>query len=159
MKKTVLFAALAAIMVLGVAGAAFADIVAYPGALVAGAQKATNSLDPVEVKASVNPKITLTVNTPDAAQAVDFGAVDPGTTTGGKAVTLTVDSNKQFDLTCGEDITGLLGEITLNRDLGNSLNHVKGSAISFTDNYSIVVPVDADPTTYSAFVTYSVVQD
>lgn len=158
MKKAVVLA-LAAIMVLGVAGAAFANIEAYDGSLYApGRWQASNSTDPVEVKATVNPKITLTVETPDAAQSVDFGAVDPGATYGGKTVTLTVDSNKQFDLTATPDVTGF-GTLTLTRSLANQADHAKGAGIVFTDNYGIDVPVDADPIGYTATVTYSVVQD
>lgn len=159
MKKTALLVALATVMVLGVAGAAFADIVGYTGAVYApGRWAADNSSDPVEVKATVNPKITLTVDTPDAAQAVDFGAIDPGATYGGKTVTLTVDSNKQFDLTATEDLTSF-GALVLNRSLADAADNAKGVDITFTDTYSIDVPADADPTAYSAFVTYSVVQD
>jgi len=68
--KKVIVLALAAIMLLGVAGAAFAESVTYT-------VPASNTGDPVDVKATVNPKIELTVDTPDASQTVDFGAVDP----------------------------------------------------------------------------------
>jgi|GEM_PF-3565740 len=163
MKKAVLLGALAALMLFGIVGLAVADDVTYPGSLfAAGRWQADNSADPVEVKATVNPKITLTIATPDGAQSVDFDAVDPGTYDG-KAVTLTVNSNKKFDLTVSETLTGFEdagGEaITLNRDLADTADVAKGSAIPFTDNYEIVVPWEIDPGVYSAFVTYSVIQD
>ncbi|MBN2840337.1 MAG: hypothetical protein JXP37_05200 [Coriobacteriia bacterium] len=163
MKKAVLLGALAAVMLFGIVGLAVADPVDYPGSLFApGRWQADNSADPVEVKATVNPKITLTVNTPDDDQSVNFGSVDPGTYDG-KTVTLTVNSNKQFDLTVSETLTGFEdvgGEsITLNRGLADTEDVAKGSAIPFTDNYEIVVPWEIDPGVYSAFVTYSVLQD
>jgi opacity protein-like surface antigen len=152
MKKAVVLA-LAAIMVLGVAAAAFADQAVYsdnaaPNASTSGV---------VNVSATVNPKITLTIDTPDAGQYVAFGAVDPGATYGPLTVGLTVDSNKKFDLTSTQDTTGF-GALTLGRTLADVSGHAKGAGITFSDDYGITVPIDADPGDYSATVTYSVVQ-
>jgi len=77
-------------MLFGVVGLASADIVTY----TAPAQGT------VTVNANVNPKISLTIDTPDAAQTVDFGAVDPETAYT-DSVDLTVKSNKVYDLTVG----------------------------------------------------------
>lgn len=160
MKKAVVLA-LAAIMVLGVAGAAFAESVDYPGSLVAGVWTATNSADPVEVRATVNPKITLTVDTPDASQSVEWLSVDPGVTgLGGKTVTVMVDSNKQFDLHVTESVAAFTAaDITLHRTVNDSPNQGKGQDVTFNDAYSIDTTWDTEPGTYTATVTYTVTQD
>ena len=159
MKKAVVLA-LAAIMVLGVAGAAFADVVTYDGSLYApGRWQAAGT---VNVSATVNPKLELTIDTPSAAsQTVAFGAVDPGTS-GPLTVNLAVSSNKQFDLTASEALAGFQtvdGDITLNRTLADQLDQGKGAAVPFSDDYSIDVPWTVDPGTYSATVTYTALQD
>lgn len=160
MKKAVVVA-LAAIMVLSVAGVALADTVSYPGTQLApGRYQATNSGDPVDVKVTVNPKITLTVDTPDAAQSVDFGSVDPGTTgLGGKTVGLSVNSNKRFDLTVAEDVTNFAAnDVTLHRTLANTANNAKGQNVTFSDAYSIDTAWTTEPGAYTATVTYTVTQ-
>jgi len=58
-KKTIVFA-LAAIMVLGVAGAAFADSVTYEGTS-SGTPPVWSAAGTVNASAKVNPKITLTL--------------------------------------------------------------------------------------------------
>lgn len=155
MKKTIVLV-LAAVMVLGVAGAAFAGSATYTDNTSPKAS-VNNAAAPVVVSATVNPKISLTVLAPDAGQTVAFGNVDPGTTTASKTVTLTVISNKKFDLTSSQDLTGF-GTLTLTRDFVNQNGHAKSASVSFSDNYQIVVPADADPLPYSASVTYSAVQ-
>ena len=155
MKKAVVLA-LAAIMVLGVAGAAFAGSATYTDSTTPLAS-VNNSAAPGVVSATVNPKISLTVVAPDAGQTVAFGAVDPGATYAGKKVTLTVVSNKKFNLTSTQDVTSF-GSLTLVRDFTDKTGQAKTAGASFDDNYSIVVPADADPQAYSASVTYSAVQ-
>jgi hypothetical protein len=145
--------ALAISIVLGVVGYATADIVTYNGAGIP--REASGS---VTVRASVNPKITLTVDTPNAGQEVDCGAVDPGTTTGGKTVALSVDSNKSFDLTSTQDTTSF-DSIALTRTLGNSTGNAKGANSTFSDDYAIDVPWTTEPGNYTAGVVYTVVQN
>lgn len=153
MKKPVLLA-LAAIMLFGVAGAAFADSATYTNNTP---PLASTTAAPVTVSATVNPKISLTVTTPDVGQTVAYGAVDPGATYGGKTVNLVVNSNKRFDLTAVQNTTSF-GTLTLTRSFANALGNAKGINVAFADNYSITVPADADPLPYTATVTYSVVQ-
>lgn len=162
MRKQLLFGVLAVVLLFGVVAFASADVVTYDDTATPG--EATNG-GALEVKASVNPKITLTVDAPDGGAGqtwVDFGAVDPGVHNG-KAVGLLVSSNKAFDLTSSQDTaafgSGGTGQITLTRDLEDSVANAKGKDIPFTDNYEIDVPWDTDPGSYSAFVTYTVTQN
>lgn len=153
MKRMAIVASVAAAMLLSAVAFASADVQTYTGA--GNPRTASGN---VNVSATVNPKITLTVDTPDAAQSVDFGAVDPGTT-GGKTVDLSVNSNKQFDLAVTQDTTSF-GGITLNRTLGAGENDIaKGAGIARSDDYSIDVPWTTDPGAYTATVTYTVTQD
>jgi len=153
MKRMVLVATLAAAMVLSAAAFANADVATYTGAGVPRTASGN-----VTVTAAVNPKITLTVDTPEAGQSVDFGAVDPGVSAS-KAVNLSVDSNKQFDLVAAQDTT-LFGGITLNRTLGTGESNIaKGANVARIDTYSLDVPWTTDPNPYTATVTYTVTQD
>lgn len=155
MRKQVLFGVLAVVLLFGLVGLASADQATYD---VAGNTQTGN----VNVTASVNPKITLQITTPDAAQTVAFGAVDPGVTLGG-SVGLLVNSNKDFDLAITQDTSAFgsgVGEmITLTRSLDAGQNGVgKGKDVLFTDDYSIDVPWETDPNPYTASVTYTVTQ-
>lgn len=145
MRKSVLFGVLIVAMLFGVVGLASADIVSYS----APAQGT------VTANASVNPKITLTIDTPDLAQTVDFGAVDPETAYT-DTVDLTVKSNKVYDLTVGAPA----GDVAL---LGftNSLASVTGAAKGtniYTDTYGINVPFTTDPGNYAVTVQYTAAQ-
>lgn len=160
MKKAFLIGVLAVAVLFGVVAYSTAASQTFTGVVVApGQQEASNTVNPVRVAASVNPKITLTVTTPDATQTVDFGAVDPGGPYGGKTVGLSVDSNKQFDLVATQN-TAAFGGITLTRSLGAGENNIaKGQAVTRNDAYSITVPWSTDPGAYNAFVNYTVTQD
>ena len=159
MKKTLVLA-LAALMLFGVAGVALAESVDYTGVDVAGTWTATNGGDPVEVRATVNPKITLTVNTPDASQSVEWLGVDPDTTVGGKTVDVYVDSNKQFDLAVSENVAAFTAaDITLTRSLAAQADQGKGKDVHFADAYQITTTYNTEPGTYAAYVTYTVTQD
>lgn len=156
MRKQVLFGVLAVVLLFGLVGLASADIATYnvPGNTQTG---------DVNVTASVNPKITLQITTPDALQTVAFGPVDPGNHPGG-SVGLLVDSNKAFDLDITQDTSAFgsagPGElITLTRSLGaGSAAVAKGQAIPFIDDYEIDVPWATEPGAYAATVTYTVTQ-
>lgn len=151
MKRMAIVATIAAAMLLSAVSFAAADDASYSGSSSASGD--------VTVKAKVNPKITLTVTTPDAGQVVDFGTVDPGSYSG-ESVSLSVNSNKQFDLVASQD-TASFGGISLTRSLGaGESNIAKGASIARTDNYSINVPWTVDPDVdYTATVTYTVTQD
>lgn len=154
MRNTVVIAMLSLVLLFSMVALAMADVVTYPGSLYApGRWQASGT---VTVAATVNPKITLTINTPDPAQTVDFGAVDPGVAVGPETVGLSVNSNKQFDLT--KTVVGA-APIGLTTTLADTPNVSKGSNVTFSDDYSINVPWTTDPGAYTATVTYSVIQD
>lgn len=151
MKKSVLVAALAVAVVFGVAAYATADIATY--ALPGNTQSGT-----VNVTASVNPKITLTITTPDPAQSVAFGALDGGATAS-KDVTLLVDSNKAFDLVKVVTDPASAALMGFSTSLADQADVVKGEDIPFTDTYSVTVPFTTDPGTYTTGVQYTVTQN
>lgn len=168
MRKQVLFGVLAVVLLFGLVGLASAGTATFDDALTPGT--ATNSSNPVVVRAKVNPKITLTIAAPNESTTtplptdcwVDFGAIDPGSY-GPVPVTLTVDSNKAFTLDGVQDTSafgsGGAGQITLNRThIEDWANGVKGVDQAFTDNYSIVVPWETEPGEYTAEVVYTVAQ-
>lgn len=158
MKKTVLLGMLAAVMLFGIAGLAAAESVTYDGTNVGpGIWEAKN--DPaVDVKATVNPKITLTVDTPDDSQEVLFGDVYPGT-----AVTADVDlevkSNKAWSMVVVQD--GDDAELGLSTTAPASIfaNYGDKGERAGTDTYTVDVPWDTDPGDYVATVQYTVTQN
>lgn len=156
MKKAVVLA-LAAMMLLGVAGAAFADSVAHPGALVAGKQVASG---PVAVKAQVNPKISLTITTPDDPQTVDFGLVDPATTYT-ESVTLAVKSNKAWTMQALESGDAAITDnltLTAPATVFGANYGLKGEW-SGTDTYTLNMPWTVEAgVPYTASVLYTVTQ-
>ncbi|MDO8848851.1 MAG: hypothetical protein Q7W51_10755 [Coriobacteriia bacterium] len=155
MKKAVVLA-LAAIMVLGVVGAAFADAVPYPGAVNGdGDLEATNGASPVQVTASVKSKLTLTVDTPDGSQTAAFGDVYPGAAAVTEDVDVTVQSNKSW--TSSTSVAGQDALMGLSR-AGFPASGAKG-ANTYTDTYTVNVPWTTDPGDYTATVTYTVTQD
>lgn len=159
MKKAVVLA-LAAIMVLGVAGAAFAGSGTYDN--VPGAN--TVSSGPVTVSAKVNPKLTLTVVTPDGGGLLlDWASIDPSTPPASKTVNLTVDSNKAYTVTVASVFTNLTNAgITVNRALDVSTG-TKGQSRAHVDTVSLAATSgswwDVEPGTYTGSITYTVTQN
>ena len=151
-RSIVVAALVAVILLLGAVTYATADTAIVYG--VGGASQTAS--DTVTVKATVNPKLTLTVTTPANTQTVDFGAVDPGTAYGPQAVTLTVQSNKTYNIS---KVTVGAAPIGLTTSLANSNNNARTAGQLYTDNYSINVPWTTDPGAYTATVTYTVVQN
>lgn len=105
MKKTLVLA-LAAVMVLGVAGAAFAGSNVFSDTVTAG----TTDPAAVTVNAKVNSKITLTVATTEGSGTdllLDWATtpLNPGDDPAAKDVTLEVKSNKPYLL--NRDTTGM----------------------------------------------------
>ncbi|MDR3685992.1 MAG: hypothetical protein P4L93_03395 [Coriobacteriia bacterium] len=117
---------------------------------------AQTATDTVTVKTTINPKLVLTVVTPAASQTVDFGTLDPGTVTGTQPVSLTVSSNKTYNITIAKVGDAAIG---LNTTLANSTNNAKTASQVFPDTYSLNVPWTTDPGTYTATVQYTVVQN
>ena len=152
MKKSVLFGALVVAVLLSAAAYATADSVTYTAPN--GNPRTTSGT--VNVSATVNPKLTLTIVTPLVSQAVDFGAVDPGVATGPQTVNLSVSSNKKYDLS--KTIVGA-APIGLTTTLGASLANAETAATPFSDAYSINVPWTTAPGPYTATVQYTVTQN
>lgn len=150
MRKTVLLSALAAVMLFGIVGLAVAD-----SATFSGNPSASNAADLVEVKASVNPKITLTIDTPDADQEVLFGPVDPEDPQTAD-VDLEVKSNKGWSMTVVKGGDEALLGLTTAYEAGTTSG--KGTWTA-TDEYEINVPYTTDPGDYVATVQYTVTQN
>lgn len=156
MNKKLLFTTLVAAFLLSAAAIAVADVSAPIVGTANGAGKLESS-GPVNVKATVNPKLTLTITTPDAGQSVDFGAVDPGSVIGGKTVSLQVNSNKDYSL--AKSVAGDNVAIGLATSLAAATTGVKGAGAPISDAYSINVPWDTAPAAYTATVQYTVTQN
>ena len=159
MKKAVGLA-LAAIMVLGVAGAAMAGN-SGPIAGVGGTASGV-----VNISAKVNPKLTLTLDTDDGVDPnllLDWAAIDPDVAPADKDVRILVDSNKQFDLAVAEDFSDFAGSgITISNTLAAGEDDIaKGKAVSRTDTVSLTSADwwQVDPDTYTGTITYTVTQD
>lgn len=152
MKNSMLFGVLAVVLLFGAVGLATADTVTYP--LVPDSPPATSASGTVSVTAKVNPKISLMITTPDAAQTVAFGDVEPGVAVS-DSVALQVQSNKVYDLdtTLGGD-NALIG---LTTSVGDLTGEAKGTN-NYTDTYGVDVPYSTDPGTYTATVQYTVTQ-
>ncbi len=151
MKKALLISALAVALLLSVVAFATADVATYGGSGVSTASGV------VTAKVTVRPKITLTINTPDAGQTADFGTVDPGTAAGGKTVNLSVDSNKAFTLS--KAVAGQTAEMGFSSTLAASSAGAKGQNQTFSDDYSINVPWSTEPGNYASTITYTVTQN
>jgi len=153
MKKTMLLAVLAMVMLLGAASFAVAD----SSGIIPGVGNPREASGTVIVTAQASPKLELTITTPDALQHVDFGIVDPGTVTGGKQVTLLVKSNKEYSIT--KTPSGDVTEMGLTTSLADSTANAKTAGATFTDNYSINVPWTTEAgQALSANVLYTVSQ-
>ena len=153
MKRNLILGVLVtAILMLGAATYAQADTAIVYG--VGGASKTAS--DTVTVKAAINPKLTLTVITPAATQTVDFGTVDPGSSSGPQLVTLTVQSNKTYDVSIVKSGDTTIG---LSTTLGSSSTNARSAGRVFNDNYSLNVPWTTSPGSYIATVQYTVTQN
>lgn len=159
MKKTLVLA-LAAIMVLGVAGAAFAGSNVYTDSVTKG----TTDPATVTVQAKVNPKITLSVSTPDGAGTdllLDWATtpLDPGTDPAAKDVTLVVQSNKDYSL--NRDASGMsaLAPFNITYGLAASTAGTKPGA-THTDSVDPgTVSYDIAPdTVFTGTLVYTAVQ-
>jgi spore coat protein U-like protein len=153
MKKGLLLGALLVAALLLSATFALADTANYANVLPSKATSGT-----VTATATVNPKITLQIVTPDPSQTVDFGAVDPGIGAPiTKAVSLTVASNKAFDLTINK-----AGTMFSTPALHFSTSLVPGSGAKpgavFNDTYSFQPDFNADAGNYNGTVQYTVTQ-
>jgi hypothetical protein len=151
-KKTLLLAVLAVALFLGAAAFATAASQTYPGS---GSPNST-ATGSVVVTATVNPKINLTIVAPDATQTVNFGAVDPGSLSATKTVSLSVDSNKTFSLS--KTVGGSSAQLGLVTTLANSASNPKGAGTAFSDLMSVQPSFNTTPGVYNATVQYTVTQ-
>jgi hypothetical protein len=152
MKKALLVGLLVGVIVLGTVAFAAADSATYTGA---GTPRVASGT--VTVTAMANPKLTLTIVTPDPAQTVDFGAQDPmsGAT---DTVDLTVQSNKAYTIT--KTVGGQVALMGLATDPAiNGATGTKTAGRLHTDTYTLNIPWDTDPDVpMSATVQYTVTQ-
>jgi len=152
MKRIAFIATAVAVMVLG--------IFAYAGA---ASQPATST---VNVKATVNPKITLSLD----SSTVDFGTIDPETT-GSKDCTLTVQSNKTYTVVRGDEtgyakptgatpgtFAAAMGLTMKTAAPFDSSVQAKTASSVLTDKYTYNIPWTTDDGNYSANYTYTVTQ-
>jgi len=151
MKKKLVFGALVAALLLSAAAYATADVVTIDGT---GTPR--EAVGNVTTKVTINPKLTLTITTPEATQTVDFGTLDPGTTTAVKNVALNVKSNKVYSVT--KVVTGDTALLGLSTTLADSTGNGKTAGQAFSDDYQLTVPWTTDPGAYTANVQYTVAQ-
>jgi hypothetical protein len=148
--RAILVGIVAAAILMSLAAFASANTVTYPGS---GSPQSAEGT--VTVNATVNPLLTLTIETPDAAQTVDFGNVDPGATPSDD-VTVTVESNQQWDMT--KTASGDVADLGLTTSLA-APQDVSAGSNTYTDTYSLDVPWTTAPGAYTAYVQYSVTQE
>jgi hypothetical protein len=149
--RAILVGIVAAAILMSLAAFASADTVTYPGS----GSPFQSAEGTVTVNATVNPLLTLTIETPDAAQTVDFGNVDPGATPSDD-VTITVESNQQWDMT--KTTSGDVADLGLSTSLAAPQDVAAGQN-TYTDTYSLNVPWTTAPGAYTAYVEYSVTQE
>ncbi|MDZ4063176.1 MAG: hypothetical protein U1E22_00750 [Coriobacteriia bacterium] len=158
MKKLVVVGILIVAVVFGLVAYASADTVN----LVVGGNPLAGSGN-VTVRAVVNPRLTVSITTPDAAQTVDFGSLNPGDNPADKNVVILVSSNKAFQIDKAMGSTNLAANLSMTMTYPAGLdvaNGVKGANTSFTDIYHIpAVAWTVDPGTYVDTVTYTVTQN
>lgn len=100
--------------------------------------------------------ITLTIQTPNAGQSVDFGAIDPGVTTAPRSVTVTVNSSSGY--TISRSVAGDATRMGLAVS-GNANGTKPAGTASFTDSFTLTPPWTTDPgVPLVATVTYTVTQ-
>jgi hypothetical protein len=139
MKRTIVIALIVVCMVFGV---------------VAYATAATTDTGTVNVSVTPNAKITLSLSTTTVA----FPAIDPGVASAIMPVTVTVSSNKGYNLT--KTIGGAAASMGLTTSLADiTLKAGAKGVVPYTDNYQVTVPWTTDGgTALAATVKYDVTQ-
>jgi len=156
MKKVLFVSVLAIALVMGIASSAFAASVTYGP----GAAPISNSATPVNVRATVNPRVQMTITCPDATQTVDFGTLNPEDTAAAKLVQIDIRSNQNFHLAKTVATPSVISalNITMTYADGSSTAGSPGNT-TINDNYSIAapgVPWTTAPGDYNTNVTYTV---
>ncbi len=113
----------------------------------------------VTVSANVNPKLVLTIATPNTdGLTVDFGTVDPGSSYGPQTVNLNVKSNLKYDLTHVLTDATPIGLSNTFTDVSTATKPATVAGDDYTDVYSLNVPTNADPGAHTATVVYTATQ-
>lgn len=103
------------------------------------------------------PELTLTITTPDSGMTVDFGAVDPETTTPTKTVTVTVTSSAPYTIT--RTVSGDAAAMGLTIT-GDATGSKPAGTATFSDAYRLAPPITTEAgVPLSAQVSYTVVHD
>jgi hypothetical protein len=102
------------------------------------------------------PYLSMTINTPDAGQSVDFGAVDPGATTSGASVSVSVNSSAPFTVT--RTISGSQAQLGLTV-VGTAIGAKPMGSAVFSDVYRLTPPWTTAPQiALTSSVVYTVTQ-
>jgi hypothetical protein len=156
MKKSLLLGILAVVILL-VGAVAYANADSVTVTKTGSGTAAQTATDTVHATAAINPKLILTVVTPNNTQTVDFGTRDPGDSAGPFPVSLTVSSNKNYNVTV-DKTDPTLTSLGFSATLLDQLNQPAGALAPFTDQYSVAIPWTTAPGSYTANVKYTVVQ-
>lgn len=144
MKRVVIVGVFVALALFGTVAYSVADTVTYGPS--AGPESGT-----VTVNATVNPRLRLTIATPDPGQAVEFGAIDPGTLYT-DTVDVTCQSNRDYDLaiTPAGDVAAL--GFTQSQA---ALDEAPKGTQTYTDTYGVNASWDTTAGAYSVTVQYT----
>jgi len=105
------------------------------------------------------PYLMMTITTPDGDQSVEFGAIDPGATTGGKNVRLQITSSAQYTITRAVTGGGSLGLEVSGVPVGTPQPATVATPATFTDTFTLTPPWTTDPgVPLVATVVYTVTQ-
>lgn len=150
--KTMIVAVVALALLAGMAVFAVANTVeTYMGTGNPAAASGT-----VTARAVINPRLEMTITTPNTLQTVDFGNVEPGTTTT-RSVSIEIKSNRQHTLTRVISGTGVT-PLGFSTSLPNSGVLPRTASTTHNDIYTIAVPWTTEPGPYNASVAYTVTQ-
>lgn len=160
MKKALLIGVLVAVIVLGATGLAAANTVTYGPATT----PVSNGASPVVVQATINAKVQMSITTTGGAQTLDFGTLDPGSSTGTDTVVIQVNSNKSWTMDKALSNPGILGSLNMTTKYAAGSNILGGatapsaSGTTVTDEFKINgVPWNTAPGAYTTNVTYTVI--
>ena len=102
------------------------------------------------------PYMSMTITTPGASQGVDFGAVDPGVSTAGATVSISVNSSLPFTIT--RVISGSQTQLGLTV-AGTATGAKPAGTANFIDTFRLTPPWTTDPqVALAASVVYTVTQ-
>lgn len=158
-KGIILVAVLAAVLVMTAVTYAGANAVVYNGS---GSPFAASGS--VQATVTINPKLAMTITTPDPGQKVMFAAADPGSGAQSKTVNISVDSNHDFVLAVDKSgVSNAAGNIGISgmnfsTTLAASTNKSKGQNVLASDTYGINPDWTVDPGNYTGTIVYTATQ-